>query len=164
MIQNLFFFFFFFLRGVGSLSQPRLNIFTVGNMRVMIYLGQGGLRSLSASSLVSIWMICLNYPQFELFCMNLSQFERFYLNFYLHLNDLVWICPHLKSIVLEVDMISKLAFGAWVWILRLMKWWKRQSRHLSFYCIHVFKYTHNYYCHEIRSNSRVNQLQGWPKR
>ena len=25
--------FFFFFRGVGSLSQPRLNIFTVGNMR-----------------------------------------------------------------------------------------------------------------------------------
>ena len=50
MIQNLFFFFFFFFRGVGSLSQPRLNIFTVGNMRVMICLGQGGLRSLSASS------------------------------------------------------------------------------------------------------------------
>ena len=47
MIQNLFFFFF---RRVGSLSQPRLNIFTVGNMRVMICLGQGGLRSLSASS------------------------------------------------------------------------------------------------------------------
>ena len=44
------FFFFFFFRGVGSLSQPRLNIFTVGNMRVMICLGQGGLRSLSASS------------------------------------------------------------------------------------------------------------------
>ena len=42
---------FFFFRGVGSLSQPRLNIFTVGNMRVMICLGQGGLRSLSASSL-----------------------------------------------------------------------------------------------------------------
>ena len=35
---------------MGSLSQPRLNIFTVGNMRVMICLGQGGLRSLSASS------------------------------------------------------------------------------------------------------------------
>ena len=34
----------------GSLSQPRLNIFAVGNMRVMICLGQGGLRSLSASS------------------------------------------------------------------------------------------------------------------
>ena len=40
----------FFFRRVGSLSQPRLNIFTVGNMRVMICLGQGGLRSLSASS------------------------------------------------------------------------------------------------------------------
>ena len=36
---------------MGSLSHPRLNIFTVGNMRVMICLGQGGLRSLSASSL-----------------------------------------------------------------------------------------------------------------
>ena len=35
---------------MGSLSQPRLNIFTVGNMGVMICLGQGGLRSLSASS------------------------------------------------------------------------------------------------------------------
>ena len=45
-----FFFFFFFFRGVGSLSQTRLNIFTVGNMRVMICLGQGGLRSQSASS------------------------------------------------------------------------------------------------------------------
>ena len=45
------FFFFFFFRGVGSLSQPRLNIFTVDNMGVMIWLGQGGLRSLSASSL-----------------------------------------------------------------------------------------------------------------
>ena len=43
MIQNLFFFFFF--RGVGSISQPRLNIFTVDNMAVMICLGQGGLRS-----------------------------------------------------------------------------------------------------------------------
>ena len=35
---------------MGSLSQPRLNIFTVDNMGVMICLGQGGLRSLSASS------------------------------------------------------------------------------------------------------------------
>ena len=26
------FFFFFFFRGVGSLSQPRLNIFTMGNI------------------------------------------------------------------------------------------------------------------------------------
>ena len=40
----------------GSLSQPRLNIFTVGNMRVMICLGQGGLRSLSASCLSSTCM------------------------------------------------------------------------------------------------------------
>ena len=52
-----FFFFFFFFRGVGSLSQPRLNIFTVGNMRVMICLGQGGLRSLSTSSWSFIWSI-----------------------------------------------------------------------------------------------------------
>ena len=36
--------------GGGSLSPLRLNIFTVGNMGVMICLGQGGLRSLSASS------------------------------------------------------------------------------------------------------------------
>ena len=48
--EPFFFFFNFVFRGVGSLSQPRLNIFTVGNMRVMICLGQGGLRSLSASS------------------------------------------------------------------------------------------------------------------
>ena len=46
--------FFFWGGGVGgggvSLLPPRLNIFTVGNMGVMICLGQGGLRSLSASS------------------------------------------------------------------------------------------------------------------
>ena len=42
--------FSFFLLGVGSLSPPRLSIFTVGNMGVVICLGQGGLRSLSASS------------------------------------------------------------------------------------------------------------------
>ena len=36
--------------GGGSLSPLRLNIFTVGNMGVMISLGQGGLRSQSASS------------------------------------------------------------------------------------------------------------------
>ena len=51
------FFFFFFVLGGGSLSQPRLNIFTVGNMRVMICLGQGGLRSLSASSILLNLMI-----------------------------------------------------------------------------------------------------------
>ena len=55
--EPFFFFFFFFFRGVGSLLQPKLNIFTVGNMRVMICLGQGGLRSLSASSLEH----CLNW-------------------------------------------------------------------------------------------------------
>ena len=48
---KLFIYLFYFccLAG-GSLSPPRLNIFTVGNMGVMICLGQGGLRSLSASS------------------------------------------------------------------------------------------------------------------
>ena len=59
-----FFFFFFFGGGGGggwgSLSQPRLNIFTVGNMRVMICLGQGGLRSLSASSLYNIFFYLFN--------------------------------------------------------------------------------------------------------
>ena len=38
------------LGGGDSLSPPRLNIFTVGNMGVMICLSQGGLRSLSVSS------------------------------------------------------------------------------------------------------------------
>ena len=47
-------FFFFFLREVGSLLQPKLNIFTVDNLGVMICLGQGGLRSLSASSLMNV--------------------------------------------------------------------------------------------------------------
>ena len=36
--------------GGSSLSQPRLNILTVGNVRVMICLGEGGLCSLSASN------------------------------------------------------------------------------------------------------------------
>ena len=55
--SNLFFSSFFFGGGgggggggKGSLSPPRLNIFTVGNMGVMICLGHGGLHSLSASS------------------------------------------------------------------------------------------------------------------
>ena len=61
-----FFFFFFFLGGVGSLSQPRLNIFTVGNMGVMICLGQGGLRSLSASSL----FVCLSVDNITQKVMN----------------------------------------------------------------------------------------------
>ena len=58
-----FFFFFFFLGGGGggggsSLSPPRLNIFTVCNMGVMFCIGQGGLRSLSASSLFVCLSVC----------------------------------------------------------------------------------------------------------
>ena len=45
----LFIYFFF---GGGSFSPPRLNIFTVDNMGVMICLDQEGLLSLSASSFV----------------------------------------------------------------------------------------------------------------
>ena len=41
----------FFWEG-RSLSPQRLNIFTVGSMGVMICLDQGGLRTLSASSLL----------------------------------------------------------------------------------------------------------------
>ena len=52
--------FFFYFREVGSLSQPRLNIFTVGNMRVMICLGQGGLHSLSASTFILISVFCFD--------------------------------------------------------------------------------------------------------
>ena len=59
MIQNLFLFLFLF-RGVGSLLQPKLNIFTVGNMRVMICLGQGGLRSLSASSFCPMVLLSID--------------------------------------------------------------------------------------------------------
>ena len=62
-----FFFFFFFFRGVGSLSQPRLNIFAVDNMGVMICLGQGGLRSLSASS-----YYCIIIYLFIYFCFLFS--------------------------------------------------------------------------------------------
>ena len=70
--EPFFFFFFFFFRGVGSLSQPRLNIFTVGNMRVMICLGQGGLRSLSASSVFgSIGLfVCLSVDNITQKVMN----------------------------------------------------------------------------------------------
>ena len=65
-----FFFFFFFFRGVGSLSQPRLNIFTVGDMGVMICLGQGGLRSLSASSLSVCLSVCLSVDNITQKVMN----------------------------------------------------------------------------------------------
>ena len=66
---DFFFFFFFFVifRGVGSLSQPRLNIFTVGNMRAMICLGQGGLRSLSASSFFFRGVGSLSQPRINIF-------------------------------------------------------------------------------------------------
>ena len=47
---KLFFFFGERRGGRFSLSPPRFNIFTAGNVGVMICLGQGGLRSLNASS------------------------------------------------------------------------------------------------------------------
>ena len=47
-------------------TQPRLNIFTVDNMGVMICLGQGGLRSLSASSL----FVCLSVDNITQKVMN----------------------------------------------------------------------------------------------
>ena len=49
--------FIFLFGGGGSLSPPRLNIFTVSNMGVMICLSQGGLHSLSASSFFSILVV-----------------------------------------------------------------------------------------------------------
>ena len=54
LLYFILFIYFFFLggEGGGSLSPPRLKFFTVGNMGVMICLGQGGLRSLSASSFI----------------------------------------------------------------------------------------------------------------
>ena len=57
-------------RGVGSLSQPRINIFTVGNIRVMICLGQGGLRSLSASSYRYVLQIKLREKVFRFYSEN----------------------------------------------------------------------------------------------
>ena len=82
MIQNLvclfvlffwgFFFVLFFFRGVGSLSQPKLNIFTVDNMGVMICLGQGSLRSVSASSYLLCSLLTLDF--------GLSYFIIFYGN------------------------------------------------------------------------------------
>ena len=56
MIQKVFF---------GSLSPKWLSICTVGNMGVVICLGQGGLRSLSASSLhyhffaLKVFFLCI---------------------------------------------------------------------------------------------------------
>ena len=77
-----FFFFFFFFRGVGSLSQPRLNIFTVDNMGVMICLGQGGLRSLSASSsnlFSKKEFLTPKYPRIEVLVMIVAPQDQFYI-------------------------------------------------------------------------------------
>ena len=54
----LFLFLYFYLFLGGSLSPPKLNTFSLGNMGVMICLGQGGLRSLSASSLFVCLFVC----------------------------------------------------------------------------------------------------------
>ena len=68
---------FFFFRVVGSLSQPRLNIFTVDNMGVMICLGQGGLSSLSASSyylFIYIFPVDVSHLCFLVHCKALRTF------------------------------------------------------------------------------------------
>ena len=71
-------FFFFFGGGMrgGSLSPPRLNIFTVGLMRVMICLGPGGLRSLSAFSLL---LNLMNYKCWMFTCLTPCSFSEWYL-------------------------------------------------------------------------------------
>ena len=56
----------FFLGGVASLSPPRLN------MGVMICLGQGGLRSLSASSFCSLLKLV------HFFCVLWSQYYGYF--------------------------------------------------------------------------------------
>ena len=89
-------FFFFFFRGVGSLSQPRLNIFTVDNMGVMICLGQGGLRSLSASSffLPSVCHTTTCTVSFCFICPTTSTIASFYPLFVmqLHVGPTVSFC------------------------------------------------------------------------
>ena len=94
--EPFFFFFFFFFRGVGSLSQPRLNIFTVGNMRVMICLDQGGLRSLSASSIQ-------NSLQLHLFiiCWNIRLIAIKAWSFFSIDNMITWSHIHLHSLFLS---------------------------------------------------------------
>ena len=95
------FFFFFFFRGMGSLSQTKLNIFTLGNMRVMICLGQGGLRSLSASS-------CLYFDMFIhvlfvivlILCTTLHHFKQ---TFY-------FLCKYSKVSDHVVDPINMIIF------------------------------------------------------
>ena len=64
--------FFLFVLGVGSLSPPRLSIFTVDNMGVVICLGQGGLRSLSASSSIYIFAFCLEKKSSKNICRHVQ--------------------------------------------------------------------------------------------
>ena len=73
---------------MGSLSQPGLDIFTVDNMGVMICLGQGGLRSLSASkevmflvALVSL-SVCLSVCLFVCGQHYSTSYERIGMKFY----------------------------------------------------------------------------------
>ena len=67
MIQNFFFYRWGGRGGGGSvtLSPPRLNIFTVGNMGVMICLSQGGLRFLSASSCLCVCLLATLLKSYE---------------------------------------------------------------------------------------------------
>ena len=83
--QFFYFYLFIFFGGGCSLSPPRLNIFTVGNMGVMICLSQEGLRSLSASSLdykvaVKLYQLSvllqIHNEVSELF-QNLKKFQNF---------------------------------------------------------------------------------------
>ena len=98
-------FFLFFLGGGGSLSPPRLNIFTVGNTGVMICLGQGGLRSLSASSL----FVCLSVDNITQKVMNrlgwnlmegsLGSTRKNWLNFGGDLGILRWVNERKNTII-----------------------------------------------------------------
>ena len=94
-----FFFFFFFFRGVGSLSQPRLNIFTVCNMGVMICLGQGGLRSLSASSLYMYIFIRVYLFLYSYFFASLAEPDKAYIRFLIIVNTIEFetrVHPHVN--------------------------------------------------------------------
>ena len=122
------FFFCFFWRGGGgggTLSQQRLNIFTVENMRVMICLGQGGLRSLSASScaiilvrdyyLLTKYVIVLSFLNgYSLeFChpifiktLGAQLHAWMYLHFKFHVNPAHFLKSHtsyFKSIILTLE-------------------------------------------------------------
>ena len=81
--------FFFGGGGVGgSLSLPRLNIFTAGNMGVMICLSQGGLRSLSASSYKYVNNKVLVKTSFIVIFL----FAKIRIKFITHFNNRFFIC------------------------------------------------------------------------